>query len=323
MYKIVIIGAGQLGSRHLQALLKIKLPVAIEVMDSYQVSLDNAKSKAAEIQENFNIKSVKYVLSLDELSKDIDICIVATTANVRSDVVKHLIAKSKVKNLILEKVLFQKIEDYQPIANLLKINAINCWVNCPRRLFPIYQHIKSLIEPNEKITYTVIGGDWGLACNAIHFIDHLSSLNGNTNFKFEKIGITDVVKGRRQGYFELLGTLYGKQDNGSDIFLHSRKDSNANLSIQIFSEKYLWHIDESRGELKTYFSGDNWMPVTTSFTIPYQSELTNLVCEDILLNGKSDLPTYQESKSLHQAMMETFQEIFAEKLNIRDLCPIT
>lgn len=322
-YKIVIIGAGQLGSRHLQALLKTNLPLEIEVVDPYIASLEMAKGRAAEMPENSNIKSIKYFLSIDDISNCVDLCVVATTALVRFAIIKKLAINTHVKNLILEKVLFQRIEDYYAANEILKNHQINCWVNCPRRSFSVYQEIKSHISPNEKITFTLTGGDWGLASNAIHFIDLLSFLNENAEFVFEKSGITDVEEGKRGGYLEFFGTLLGRQSNGSDILLHSRKSSNAKLDIKIFSEKYRWNVDEARGELITSSADNQWQDIASMFRVPYQSELTNIVCEDILTKGKSDLPDFSTSMLLHLAMLKTFQEIFTEKSNISDLCPIT
>jgi len=323
MYKVVIIGAGQLGSRHLQALLKTQLQISIEVVDPIEKSLEIAKDRAGEIPPNMNIKSISYFSSIDAISNDIDFCLIATTANVRFEVLKNLLLKANVKYLVLEKILFQKIEEYSIVADILKSKNIKCWVNCPRRSYPVYQQIKSLITPDEQLTYTVVGGDWSLASNAIHFIDVLNFLNENTEFKFEKFSITDVVESKRPGNFELMGTLIGKQSNGSNIFLTSRKDSQAGLITQIFSRNFLWQIDESKGELRTYSTDNQWKVESTTFSVPFQSELTNLVCEDILNNGKCDLPSFEISGFLHRAMLTTFQEIFAEKLGVTDLCPIT
>lgn len=324
MYKIVVIGAGELGSRHLQGLMKINLPMSLEVLDSNENSLERAKNRANEIPHNPNLKEIKYLSSIDDLSNEIDICIIATTANVRFEIMKDLVAKSKVKNLILEKVLFQNLIDYDKALELLQVNNIKAWVNCPRRIFPIYQQIKQLIKPNEKLTYTVIGGDWGLACNSIHFIDHLSFLNSNNEIIFQSSSNLNVSEGKRSGFYELVGTLIGSQSNGSDIFLHSRKGINANLKIQILSDNYFWEIDELKGELCTSSINNSWEKEISSFKLPFQSELSNLVCEDILLNQKCDLPSFEDSAMLHTVLLKKLQEVFCEELDInRDICPIT
>ncbi|MBC6110553.1 Gfo/Idh/MocA family oxidoreductase [Pedobacter sp. CCM 8938] len=324
MYKIAIIGAGQLGSRHLQALLKINVDVAIEVVDPSDASLELAKQRAAEIPANAKIESVRYLNSITALSKELDVCIIATTANVRFELMEKLVAHTKIKYFVLEKILFQKFEEYQKAEDLLIANGIKAWVNCPRRLFPVYQQLKSLIIPNEKITYTVIGGEWGLACNAIHFIDHLSYLNANDEFEFDLLNSLNVIEGKRKGYYELVGSTGGKQNNGSELFLHSRKASAANLSIQILTDHYFWQIDESKGELKTSSAENGWKTELTKFSILYQSELSNIVCEDLLMNGTCGLTPFKSSSKLHLSMLKEFAKVFVKELQIaNESCPIT
>ena len=43
--KIAVIGSGQIGSRHLQAMALSEIPLAVEVSDPSQNSLDTAKNR--------------------------------------------------------------------------------------------------------------------------------------------------------------------------------------------------------------------------------------------------------------------------------------
>ena len=49
MYQIGVIGAGQLGGRHLQGLARLSLPCEIDVVDPSPVSLDSARKRFSEI----------------------------------------------------------------------------------------------------------------------------------------------------------------------------------------------------------------------------------------------------------------------------------
>ena len=51
-------------------------------------------------------------------------------------------------------------------------------VDTARRAFPIYQQIRDYFADDPIVHMDVRGGDWGLACNAIHFLDLLSFLAG-------------------------------------------------------------------------------------------------------------------------------------------------
>lgn len=324
MYKILLIGAGQLGSRHLQGLLNVKLPISIDVVDPNISSIEIAKKRVSEIKYDYDNVFINYFNSIDNISPNIDICIIATTANHRYEVIKKIITISKIKNLILEKILFQKQVEYELTAKLLKDNSINCWVNCPRRMFSVYNELRQKITYNEKITLTLIGGDWGLACNSIHFIDLVCFLSDDYIFSLDTAGLSDIFESKRVGFYEVSGTLKATFSNGSEIFLHSRRHSSANIKIQILSDSYFWEIDEFKGEISITDILSCSNPVKSKFTIPYQSQITNLICEDILLTNECALPSYENSMLEHIQIINPLIEFLQKKsINCENGCPIT
>ena len=115
MKNLVVIGAGQLGSRHLQALAKVSFPVKIEVVDPFAESLEIARARFDEMPSNSNIYGINFYSSISELSKKIDLAIIATTADIRAEIIHALIEHCDVKNLVLEKVLFQQPDEYRVI----------------------------------------------------------------------------------------------------------------------------------------------------------------------------------------------------------------
>ena len=79
---IAIIGAGNLGSRHLQALALIDFPINIDVTDLSKESLKTAKKRWEEMPANDLIKQIQFVNSIDELSANLDVVIIATIAKI-------------------------------------------------------------------------------------------------------------------------------------------------------------------------------------------------------------------------------------------------
>ena len=99
------------------------------------------------------------------------------------------------KYLILEKVVFQSIQDFEDIIELLKINQIKAWVNCPRRMYKFYQEVQKQIGNGEQIIYTIRGGNWEMGCNSIHFIDLISFISGETDFSITSSDLdTKILK---------------------------------------------------------------------------------------------------------------------------------
>ena len=77
--KILLVGCGEMGSRHLQALAKIELPVKIWVVDPNSDSLKTGKKRFDEIPNNTNIHSIKFEPYLPYDLNEIDLCIISTT----------------------------------------------------------------------------------------------------------------------------------------------------------------------------------------------------------------------------------------------------
>ena len=123
--RIAIIGAGQLGSRHLQGLTKIKQVIQITMIDSNPSALEIARQRFIEMPENPLIQSVAYLDSLEEFDEPVELAIIATNADQRRNVIEELVSNSRVKYLILEKVVFQSVADFKVVMSLLKKNNIN------------------------------------------------------------------------------------------------------------------------------------------------------------------------------------------------------
>ena len=177
-----------------------------------------ASLRLKEMPSNEKIASVKYFSSVDELSAELDLVIVATNADMRAQVLKQLLEKKVVKNLILEKVLFQDLNDYDYFENLFKEKGIKVWVNHPRREFGFYDRFIADLRRSESLAYHVQGSNWGLACNGLHFLDHLLQIAGNPNVAV-KIETADskyhVEESKRQGCYEVFGTITGSIGNNS------------------------------------------------------------------------------------------------------------
>jgi len=251
MYKIAVIGAGQLGSRHLQGLAKIDFPVAVSVVDPSTASLTLSHERFSQTPQRGNVVRIDFETSLGHLCGDIDLAILATTADVRAAATRELLDNTTVRNILFEKILFQAETDYDSIANLLERKKINAWVNCARRVFPFYLELRKVISDHERIVLTVQGGEWGLACNAIHFIDLIAFLSTEYEARFICDTLDkELIDSSRKNFVELTGTLQGRYSNGSEFYLHARRKSNAPHIMTILGESIELVIDEGAGTAK-------------------------------------------------------------------------
>ncbi|NCC54627.1 MAG: dehydrogenase [Erysipelotrichia bacterium] len=322
MHKVAIIGSGQLGSRHLQGIKTANIELSIEVVDSNIESLKVAENRYYEIVANQYTKAIRFISSIDDLSNDLDIVIIATSSAPRYIITKELIEKKHVRNIIFEKVLFQNEDHFYEIYNMLNTFGINAWVNCPRRMFDYYNDIKQELNDTDKLIFTVSGGEWGLGCNSIHFIDIFSYLAKQSSYTLLTDGLNKkVYPSKRSGYIEFCGILSGITERGDIFNLISQENSSITPLISIVSQNKKFVIDETNGTM-TFFKDNNWE--TSKINVPYQSQLTGKLIEDILLNKNSGITKYEESMNLHlpyiKSLLDYYNSLTGE--NSKN-CPIT
>ena len=324
MKKIAIIGAGQLGSRHLQGIAQCNFDISIEVVEPFELSRQTAKERYEEIKNNSFVKRIDFFDSIEKLSSELDLVIVATGADVRAKVIQSLLLGKNVDNLVLEKVLFQTIKEYAEIEKLLKETKTACWVNHPRRMFPFYHRLKEVFKDTKQLMYTVNGGAWGMGCNALHYIDHLAFLVDSEKLTVSTQFLDDeLYDSKRKGFVEFNGLLTGKIANHC-FSLYANAEGTMD-SFSICSEKVSVKIDESKGEMEIAKEKDGWIWKKEKEKIIYfQSELSQVLAEDILIHKNTSLPTYAQAKALHvpfiEALLDKMEQITGCK---QDICSIT
>jgi hypothetical protein len=309
--KCLIIGAGQLGSRHLQGLVKYLGQLKIYILDPSIESLKIAQDREKEIIHNHE---TVYTQSWELMPDFFDMVIIATNSNVRESVINKLLENHKVHFLILEKVLFQELKAYQRVHDLLVKHNVITYVNHPRRLFESYINLKLKIEKNIQSVFNVVGGNWGLGCNALHFLDLFVYLSGN---KLQDINVNfiedDLLESSRKGFVEFTGSLTGKLTDGSFFSISSLRGVSSAISLTIFNNEQRFLVQEGETpqiyelEKKNMFSCKN-----DFFKVQYQSELTTNIVLELLENNFCLLPTYDEARHNH----ELFLTKVLEKYNL-------
>lgn len=326
MKNIMVVGCGGVGSRHLQSLAKIDLPVNLYAVDPDENSLKNSKKLFDEIPQNHNIKQVNF---LKEFPKDVlkfDLCIIATSSNVRLKVLKNVITNFTIKNLILEKVLFQSIEELDEADKIIDQKKINCWVNCYRREEKCWINIKKFFENNSNSKLYYGNADWSMCCNTIHIVDLAVWLFDSKVEQIENKDIENkIYTSKRDGFIEFNGILNGFLKNGTKLKLESNnKIPFENVEFEIVTDTRKLRVNEAKGEGFLSRKETNWIPEKFSFHIPYQSEKTHKIAKKILETEKCNLTTLKESVEIHKPILLSFlnhlNKISDKKYSY---CPIT
>ena len=315
-YKVLIVGAGQLGSRYLQGLSKVSMPLDIWVSDVSADSLARAKVRWQEVDSPKTEHQVKYVTGITELPSAIDLVIVATSADVRASVVVQLVEKITVRYWVLEKVLAQSDIEILNIQAAIGKNSL-AWVNTPMYMWSLYKNIRAQYAGTQPINVCFEGLS-GLACNAIHFIDFVSRWNKSSPIAINTSGLLKEWRpAKRINFYEVYGKLLVNFDDGSRLKIgSSAADSEYRANVKVQQDE--WHIFESEGVAK--MQDDR----TIHGACEFQSQLTAPLIESILQNGFCDLPPLPVSVVQHRIFLGELLEHWNRYMpNKLDRLPIT
>ena len=320
-----IIGAGQLGSRHLQSLLGVSTQkLCVYVIDPSESSLDVAQQRAGEISHDHAL-----VISqkMTDLPQALDFVVIATNSMFRLAVIQELVAQSQVKFLILEKVLFPEIKQYETALQLIEEHQIKCWVNHPRRMYDDYKKLKQHFSSDKTYSMQVTGAAWGLACNGLHFIDLFEYL---TDSQLTTLSTTLVhntpIESKRSGYLEFEGEIHGALNNKHAFSVQSLTGNQLLApSISIMTDDFRVFIQESGTPAVYRFeAANNFSLEKDSFSVQYQSQLTGILFEQLLHSGTCDLPELKHACKTHRIFLNAFLEHWNTNTGEKqDVLPIT
>lgn len=319
-FKILILGGGQLGSRYLQGLLKHHSALRIFVLDPWQQSLDLSAQRMREVKATGAEHRVSFHQTCSDIPADLDLSIVATTADVRPDAVRQIASRGQVRYWVLEKVLAQSEHGLQQLAASIS-GATHAWVNTPRRMMPWHREIKANLACPTPIEMSVAGGLWNMASNAIHFIDLLAWWTGESLLELS----TELLEpkwreSKRKGFFEVSGTLIATFSGGSKMRLCSSHDLTGQpVTISVAgTDGATWTLRESSGFAQR---SDGLLILGESTP---QSILTTNLVDDILACGQCDLPSFDESLAMHRVLIASLQKHWAKtQIDARLPLPIT
>jgi hypothetical protein len=326
MNNIAVIGAGNIGRRHLQALSNLNnSEMTLFAVDPSSEALDLAKKLYEDVKSNHS-PVLHFIDQVSDLPNNMFTVIVATSSYERATVTKTLLSlNNNIKYIIFEKVLFQDLADYHEVTRLLNMRKIKSWVNCFRRGIVFYQNLKEKLKDHELISFSVRGNNWGISSNAIHFIDLIHYLNYFDNYKLTSHDF-QILESKRRGYYDLIGGLEGTfGGNNAKLFFESN-NHNKDVTFETvleYSNKTIIINDDggwwAEGGAEEKLSIISKKKIT--MRIPYQSEMTQIHINDLIKYGECNLTEFSESSGMHLTMIKYFTKIFSSN-NIVG-CPIT
>ena len=326
MLRIAIAGCGEIGSRHLQSLAQLEESTSILLIDPSSDAIATAKSRFEDILPN-NLRGLISIreCQLEEVEPEIDVAIISSSSGVRASLTRELLKYTRPKYIIFEKFLFTEESDYELIGSLLKEHNIKAWVNQWLSSTYAYRRMANWFTRESPISIKVSGDEWGLACNAVHFVDFFDYLNGRGTLTLNSCILDDgMLPGKRVGYFEVTGgiSIWSANEAMLEMVSHRTK-SNGLSSITMQNNKKMARATSAIGKLSCDYI-DGAKSFHEDYIVPMQSNTTGKIIQSLMLFGECELPGFDRSAYQHKLVLGCIDSHFREKCDWTSIgCPIT
>ena len=317
MKKILVVGFGGMGCRHVQSLLTEKGVYEIHVVETYQPNIATNCERIGARPEDIHWHN-----AVDEMKQPADLAIIATSAEPRYEIVKKLI-RAGVKRFLLEKIVFQSAQQFEEIVQLIEANGVKTYCNFVNRYFDAYNSIREQTAglPGS-IAMTVYGGAFGLGCNSIHYIDifqYITRSNGEVKINPSQVSELQGENRRGKQYKEFTGSFGVVNEKGNQLNIISDPAFTGGVTIRIEGAGKSYLLSE---ESQKYFIGNNGKTEQLPFTILPTSRLTARIAKEIL-SDDCRLTSVQATRPAHEALFEVFNTVLNGRIAADMICPIT
>jgi hypothetical protein len=317
--RISVIGAGAIGMRHIQAMAAFAAPIDVDIVDPLPQARGRALALLAEAG-GLAVGVVREFSQIEDLDAAPDIAIVATASGERPQAVRAAVARGA-RALILEKVLFTRLADYDEIDALLVRADVSAWVNCPRRAYPRAARLAELVDGGP-FSYRVEGQGWGLACNLVHHLDEFAGLAGGEDIVLDVAKLDDAIApAKREGYVEFSGEVAGANGRGDRLVARCTVGPATGRTVEIASGDTRLTITPQHELVIAQRGGREIEP----YPMPPQSRMTGAHVTAILAGRDPGLPDYTTASRLHRTMIGAFLGHIRRVRHDRtiDQCPVT
>ena len=319
MKNILIIGLGNIGSRYLQGIKKYNKQLNVYGLDLSIKALKNANEKWNEIAIAGPNHKLNLIQNYSQIPNEIHLAIISSTADIRFNIIKEICEYFHIHAWILEKVLVQSPVDLDELEKCFS-NVTSAWVNCGYRAMLMHQKLRGIISTQAPLEAYGGKGFWGLACNAIHFLDLMTWWSGEKLLEINTSNLDkNWVKSKRQGFWEITGTLNAIYSNGSKLGLESCINGVSDFPMKVKTIKGEWIVNDL---VEGFAKGPSGLclPIREE----YLSDFSTNIVKSILETGLCDLPNINTSVHIHRIFLIAMLEHWNKNSNRKDnYVPIT
>ncbi len=305
--KFLIIGVGNIGFRHVEALLNLSDNNLEFYLYDKNISF---KERFKELKINNRFKEINSLNGLSDLN--FELTIISTTATDRAKILSNLNKFIKTKYIIIEKPITQSVYELQ---DLKKLKSDNIFVNFPRRYCNWHKKIKEKLNKDyisKNLRIEVSGSKIGLACNACHFVDLINFITHKQPYKVIIDDLEDWHKSKRDGFFEVEGNLKVNFEANISLLIKSyNKKKNLEINFYDLNDNQILLIDYVNGIAK-FCDGK-----IIEGRIKYQSESTHLFF-DLIKKNDQNLCKLDKAITLYKPLINGLIDHWNKKFKRND-----
>lgn len=321
--RICLIGCGNVGSRHLQAIAKLPFEIEVDIVEPNLEAMSLGQKRLDEIEYDNKTHNFTWYSKLEEIKENYDLTVIATTAIGRADLLINL-AELGHRKFLIEKMVCQSNSEYEKILSKFEEKNAIGWVNTNPRCFESYKKLKEYFKESGIIHFSVTASNLSaLATNTIHYMDLFSYFVDDYNIEMNGEYLLEEKFPNKRGnnLMEFAGTVIGRNKKKSTIILTFLPCENIPTMVDIVGiDKHLM-IDESNQKIFDFVNSEN---IELEFKFEHVSTLTTKIAENILVKNNCDLTTLENSYILHKEIFKIFNSHIKKLTNKdMDLCPIT
>jgi predicted dehydrogenase len=295
MIKAVVIGAGAMGLRHIQAVKKAGLDL-VGVCDLSKEAL--AKTGLPED-----------VLFTDSSKCSGDLFVIATTAPSHLKLVETAIANGA-KYILCEKPLATSSEDAEKIVKACEKAGVKLAVNHQTRFINQYKKVKELSSDFGKLSaITVNAGNFGIAMNVSHLIEMLRFISDSLPTKVNCwLDAEDVPNPRGEQFIDKAGELRIVTDSGAVMYVSAKSSSGHGIFVTYTFEHGQIFLDYLAGVIHTNLrKSEHRTQPATKYAMPADWQSLQIKSSDIVeitaemlqeLTGGSNYPDGEIGKMI-------------------------
>lgn len=312
--RLCIIGFGAMGKEYYKAALRSPVIEEIHIVDEDSTALQTVQAIAAE-HADADAMLISTHNELPTIPSEIDILIIATTSAPRFHLLESVLKLSNVKHLLLEKFLFNQLEQYGKAAQIIDSNGINAWVNEWMSSEPSFLLGLDEIDGSKPTSITIEGFNWGLTSNAVHFIELFDYISNRQLMELETAALDSFARSaNKNGYYECFGEMtFSSGQNSLKLISKEHKDKHSSgINISIVNGDFL-KIESClfRGRLNSkILKGDGHRVIDEPLCLTAKAFPEHY--RNIIKRGECALPGFARSKLHHELIFEPLMEFFSQ-----------